>query len=143
MTPSILLVDDDADDAEMTMHALGKANLVGQLIHIDDGAQALEYLFACDVDPALLLLDLKMPKVDGVQILTKLKSNAEKRHVPVIALISSSNGKDYVESFGVKADGYLLKPVAVGKFVEMIRNMGLSGLIAESASSFRSMISIL
>lgn len=143
MTRSILLVDDDADDAEMTIHALGKVNLLGELIHIDDGAKALEYLFACDVDPALLLLDLKMPKVDGVQILTKLKSNAGKKHVPVIALISSSNGKDYVESFGVKADGYLLKPVAVNKFVDVIKDMGLSGLIAESTPFFRSMITIL
>src|SRR5688572_1331879 len=107
----ILLIEDDADDAELTIHALKKYNLVNPILHIDDGEKALDFLFGSQPKPTLILLDLKMPRVDGIQILRKLKSDPERHDIPVVALLSSKEGKNYVESFNVKADAYMIKPV--------------------------------
>jgi two-component system response regulator len=125
---AVLLIDDDVDDAEMTMYTLRKLNCV-DLLHIDDGADALQYLFGeANPEPGLILLDLKMPKVDGMQILRKLKSDAQKKHIPVIALISSRDGQKYLESFGLAADGYLMKPVDCKNFLTMLTQLGISRL---------------
>jgi two-component system, response regulator len=122
----ILLIEDDVDDAELTIYTLKKHNLVNTLHHIDDGEKALQYLFdPSAIFPKLILLDLRMPRVDGIQILKKLKSDPEKRNTPVIALISSRDGKSYLESQGVKADGYIVKPLDFKKFVSAMAEVGV------------------
>lgn len=122
---NILLIEDDADDAELTIHALKKHNLATPILHIDDGEEALEYLFGPQQKPSLILLDLKMPRVDGIQILRKLKGDREKRHIPVVALISSREGKNYLESFDIKADAYMIKPVDHAQFSAALSQLGL------------------
>jgi two-component system response regulator len=129
----ILLIEDDHDDAEMTVHALKKHNLVNNLLHIDEGEKALDFLYAEENDaPKLILLDLKMPRVDGIQILRKLKGDPAKRDIPVIALVSSKEGKNYVESFQLKADAYMVKPVDFKKFFTAISDIGLTWKIVDS-----------
>jgi two-component system, response regulator len=131
----ILLVEDDRDDAELTIHALKKHNLVNHLHHIDDGEKALEFLCGDDAEtPRLVLLDLRMPKVDGITILRRLKSDPEKKKIPVIALISSKEGKNYLESHQIKADAYIIKPLDFKKFFTAISEMGLNWKILNSSS---------
>lgn len=124
---TILLIEDDPDDAELTAHELRKGDFANHLIHIDDGAAAIKYLFdENNTRPALILLDLRMPRVDGIQILRRLKSDAVKSAIPVIALVSSKGGQHYVESFKLKADGYLQKPIDCEEFLETVRGLGIS-----------------
>lgn len=125
----ILLIEDDADDAELTIHALKKHNLANPILHIDDGEKALEFLFGSDQKPSLILLDLKMPRIDGIQILTRLKGDPERRTIPVVALISSKEGKTYVESFNIKADAYMIKPVDYRQFSAAISDIGIRSVI--------------
>jgi two-component system, response regulator len=129
----ILLVEDDLDDAELAIHALKKYNLVNNLIHIDEGEKALEFLYdEANNTPKLILLDLKMPRVDGIQILRKLKEDTDKCNIPVIALVSSKEGKSYLESFNLKADAYIVKPVDFKKFFTAISDLGLTWKIIEA-----------
>lgn len=125
----ILLIEDDADDAELTIHALKKYHLANPILHIDDGEKALEYLFGPGREPTLILLDLKMPRVDGVQVLRKLKNDPEKKHIPVVALLSSKEGKHYLESFDVKADAYMIKPVDYKQFCAAVSVIGIASVI--------------
>jgi len=125
----ILLIEDDADDAELTIHALKKYNLANPILHIDDGETALDFLFGPRQKPTLILLDLKMPRVDGIQILRKLKSDPDKQNIPVVVLISSKEGKNYLESFGVKADAYMIKPVDYKQFCAAVSDIGISSMI--------------
>lgn len=129
----ILLIDDDRDDAELTIHALKKNNLVNNLLYLDEGEKALEFLYSSSSRmPRLIMLDLRMPKVDGIQILRKLKSDPSKQNIPVIVMLSSKEGKNYVESFKVKADAYLVKPVDFKKFFTAISDIGLTWKILDS-----------
>jgi len=124
----ILLIEDDVDDAEMIIYTLRKLNSL-ELLHIDDGVDALEYLYDEKTPtPSMILLDLKMPKVDGIQILRKLKSDPAKKNIPVVALISSKDGKNYLESFHVNPDGYLIKPVDIKEFLGVLAKIGMSQL---------------
>jgi two-component system, response regulator len=125
----ILLIEDDADDAELTLLALRKLDLITPILHIDDGEKALDFLFGPEQDPTLILLDLKMPRVDGIQILHKLKSDPEKKDIPVVALLSSREGRHYVESFDIKADGYMIKPVDYKQFRAVVSDIGISSVI--------------
>lgn len=127
--PEILLIEDDADDAELTIWALKKNNLANPVHHIDDGEAALKFLFETGNRPALILLDLKLPRVDGIEILQKLKRDPERRDLPVIALISSKEGKRYLESFDVKADAYMIKPVDQKQFVSAVHALGINSMI--------------
>jgi two-component system response regulator len=130
----ILLIEDDPDDAELTIHALKKHNLVNHCHHIDDGEKALEFLYASEDNiPKLILLDLRMPRVDGVAILRKLKSDPDKKKIPVVALLSSKEGKNYLESFQLKADAYIVKPVDFKKFFSAISDLGLTWKIVDSS----------
>jgi two-component system response regulator len=128
----ILLIEDDADDAELTIHALKKYNLANRILHIDDGERALDFLFSPQDKPTLILLDLKMPRVDGIQILRRLKSDPAKANIPVVALISSRDGKNYLESFSVKADAYMIKPVDFKKFCAAVSEIGITSMILSS-----------
>jgi two-component system, response regulator len=123
----ILLIEDDPDDAELTIHTLKKNNLVNHLYHIDDGEKALDYLYRVGNEmPKLILLDLRMPRVDGIEILKILKNDEDKKHIPVVAMISSRDGRQYVESHNVKADAYIVKPVDFKKFFAAIADIGLT-----------------
>src|SRR5690242_19891686 len=97
----ILLVEDNPDDAGLAIHALKKHNLANHLLHLHDGEEALEYLFSADLTtiPKVILLDLKMPKVDGIEVLRKLKSDERRRIIPVVVLTSSKEERDIVESY--------------------------------------------
>jgi two-component system response regulator len=130
----ILLIEDDADDAELTIHALKKHNLAVPIFHIDDGEKALEFLYGSERKPSLILLDLKMPRVDGIQILRKLKADPDRRDIPVVALISSKEGRRYLESFDLKADAYMIKPVDYKQFSSAVQDIGIGSLIFSSAS---------
>ncbi len=130
----ILLIEDDADDAELTIHALKKHNLANPILHIDDGERALDFLFGSGERPSLILLDLKMPRVDGIQILRRLKNDPERRDIPVVALISSKEGRNYLESFDLKADGYMIKPVDYKQFSAAVADIGISSVIFSSSS---------
>ena len=128
----ILLIEDDAEDAELTIYALKKYHLANPILHIDDGEKALDFLFGPKPNPMLILLDLKMPRVDGIQILRKLKSDPEKQNIPVVALISSKDGKNYLESFDLRADAYMIKPVDYKKLCDAVSDIGIASLILSS-----------
>ena len=129
----ILLIEDDADDAELTIHTLKKHNLVTTLLHLDEGEKALDYLYANNSNrPKLILLDLRMPKVDGIQILKRLKSDPQKKDIPVVVMVSSKEGKNYVESFQLSADSYITKPLDFKKFFVAMSEIGLVWKIVDS-----------
>ena len=109
-----------------------KNNLANPIIHIDDGEKALDFLFSPQPDPSLVLLDLKMPKVDGIQILRSLRADPGKRHIPVIALISSKEGRNYLESFGVRADAYMIKPIDAKQFSAAVAHIGIRSVILDN-----------
>jgi two-component system response regulator len=126
----ILLIEDDQDDAEFTIHALRKNNLANNLRHIDNGEEALEFLYnSGNRTPKIILLDLRMPRIDGIQILKRLKNDPEKKSIPVIVMVSSLDGKSYVESFKVRADAYISKPLDFKKFFNAIAELGLTWTI--------------
>ena len=128
----ILLVEDNAEDAEMTMRALRKRNLANHVHWVKDGEEALEYLFCTgryagrDVahPPRLVLLDIKMPKVDGIEVLRRVKSS-ELKQVPVVVMTSSNEERDVLESYRLGANSYIVKPVQFADFLDTVTNIGL------------------
>lgn len=123
----ILLIEDSFDDAELTIRALKKRNLANNLHHIADGENALEYLFDNPQNPfpKLILLDLKMPKVDGIEILRRIKEAPTLRTIPVVMLTSSKEERDILESYELGVNAYIVKPVDFEKFQEAIDQIGL------------------
>ena len=129
----ILLVEDNPDDEELTIHALKKVNLVNRIDVVRDGAEALEYVFctgaysarAIENGPRLILLDLKLPKVDGLEVLEQIKSDPRTRMIPVVVLTSSREERDIVESYQLGVNSYIVKPVDFEQFVEYIGQIGL------------------
>lgn len=128
----ILLVEDNPEDAEMTMRALRKRNLANLLHWVKDGEEALDYLFCrgqyAGRDPArppkLVLLDIKMPKVDGIEVLRQVKGSALKS-VPVVVMTSSNEERDVVESYRLGVNSYIVKPVAFEAFLDTVSSIGL------------------
>jgi two-component system response regulator len=128
----ILLVEDNPEDAEMTMRALRKRNLANHLHWVKDGEEALEYLFSTgryagrgmSQPPRLVLLDIKMPKVDGIEVLRRVKGS-ELRQVPVVVMTSSNEERDVVESYRLGVNSYIVKPVQFDDFVETVSKIGL------------------
>lgn len=127
----ILLIEDNLDDAELAIRALKKKNLANNLLHISDSEEALEYLFGEDNNkyPKLILLDLKMPKIDGIQVLKRIKSDPEKKVIPVVMLTSSKEEKDVVESYNLGVNAYIVKPVQFDKFIEVVDQLGMFWLL--------------
>ena len=122
----ILLVEDNPEDAEMTMRALRKNNLVNRLHWVKDGAEALEYLLAKDRrKPKLVLLDLKMPKVDGIEVLRRVKADAIARSIPIVVMTSSNEERDVAETYRLGANSYIVKPVEFEAFLETVAKIGL------------------
>jgi two-component system, response regulator len=127
----ILLVEDNMDDAGLTIRALKKHNLSNNLLHLHDGEEALNYLFSEKMTtiPKVILLDLKMPKVDGIEVIRKLKSDERKRIIPVVVLTSSKEEKDIVESYKLGVNAYIVKPVDFDKFAKAISEIGFFWLL--------------
>lgn len=127
----VLLIEDNPDDAELTIRVLKKHNLANNLVHLQDGEEALEFIFAKGNNniPKLILLDLKMPKVDGIEVLRKIKNDAQKKIIPVVILTSSKEERDVVESYALGVNAYVVKPVEFEKFVEAVAQLGLFWLI--------------
>ncbi len=128
----ILLVEDDPKDVELTLTALEEYNLANEVVVAGDGAQALDYLY-CRGDfasrpadnPAVLLLDLKLPKVDGLEVLQQIKSDQKLRMIPVVVLTSSREEKDMVRSYKLGVNAYVVKPVDFHEFVNAIKELGM------------------
>lgn len=128
----ILLVEDDPKDVELTMTALEEYNLANEVVVARDGEEALDYLFCRGVyktrsydNPAVMLLDLKLPKVDGLEVLKEVKSNEKLRVIPVVVLTSSNEEKDMVASYSLGVNAYVVKPVDFHEFVNAIKELGV------------------
>ena len=127
----ILLAEDSEADAEMTIRALRRKHLANRLVRVKDGAEALDFIFRRGAyaqrpngAPKLLLLDLKMPKVDGIEVLREVKSNEETRTMPVVMLTSSAEERDIVASYSLGVNSYIVKPVDFSRFVEEVAKAG-------------------
>src|SRR5882757_5291791 len=128
----ILLIEDNPHEAELTILSLKKHHLANKLMHIDDGAEALDFLFSRGKyadnkqmpHPKLILLDLKLPKVDGLEILRQVKTDERTRIIPVVVLTSSKEEKDIVESYKLGVNSYIVKPVNFDTFAQAIAELG-------------------
>jgi CheY-like chemotaxis protein len=132
MLKPILLVEDNPKDLELTLLALEKSNLANEVVTVRDGAEALDYLFRRGSyqerpagNPAVVLLDLKLPKVDGIQVLEQLKAEEPLRSIPVVMLTTSREEKDLVRSYKLGVNAYVVKPVAFNDFIEAIQDLGV------------------
>lgn len=129
----ILLVEDNPTDAELTTRALKRKNLVNKLLWVKNGAEALDFLFATgdysgrnpDDVPKLILLDLRMPKVDGMQVLHRIKEHETTKKIPVVILTSSREDRDIVESYELGVNSYVSKPVEFEEFIDAVSTLGL------------------
>lgn len=133
----ILLVEDNESDAELTLHALEKSKLINKIVRVDDGEKALEFLFCrgpysdrtFSSPPRLVLLDLKIPKVDGMQVLREVKSDPRTKAIPVILLTASKEERDVVESYRLGVNSYIQKPVNFTDFQDVVRQLGMYWLL--------------
>jgi two-component system, response regulator len=133
----ILLIEDNRDDETLTLRALKKNNIVNEVIVAHDGAKALDYLFGTgahagrdlSVMPQVILLDLKLPKIDGLEVLRQLRANELTRLLPVVILTSSNEEQDRIKGYGLGANSYVRKPIDFGQFLEAVRQLGLYWLI--------------
>ena len=133
----ILLVEDNQDDMELALHALRKENLANNIHVARDGEEALESLFcdgahsdrSFDRPPRLILLDLKLPKVDGMEVLRRLKGDARTNTIPVVIMTSSKEERDLVNSYNLGANSYIQKPVDFDQFRETVKTVGLYWLV--------------
>lgn len=133
----ILLVEDNPDDEELTLRALGKNNILNEVVVARDGEQALEILFgegpgsfaARGKPPSIVLLDLKLPKVDGLEVLQRIRADERTRMLPVVILTSSKEDKDLFESYSLGCNSYVRKPVDFASFVDATRQLGMYWLL--------------
>lgn len=134
----ILLVEDNPDDAELTIRALKKYNLANNLLHLHDGEEALNFLFSPEHNamPKIILLDIKMPKVDGIEVLRKIKSDPYRKILPVVVLTSSKEERDIIESYKLGVNAYIVKPVEFDKFVKAVSEIGFFWLILNQPPSY-------
>ena len=127
----ILLVEDNPHDGELTLRALRKGNLANRITWVRDGAEALDFLLRNgsyagrpDVNPRLILLDIKLPKVDGIEVLKRIKAHEPTRLIPVVMVTSSAEGRDITESYKLGANSYVVKPVEFEQFSETVSRAG-------------------
>lgn len=133
----ILLVEDNPNDVELALHALKKNNLTNPIQVARDGQEALDYLFAegefkgRDINhkPRVILLDLKLPKVDGLEVLRRLKADPRAHTIPVVILTSSREERDIIESYNTGVNSYIIKPVDFEQFTEAVRTLGMYWLL--------------
>jgi len=138
----ILLIEDNMDDAELAIRALKKNNLVNNLLHFKDGAEAIDYIFGegnfletPTSFPKVILLDLKMPKVNGIEVLKRLKGDERTKKIPVVILTSSKEDPDIQTCYNLGANSYIVKPVGFEEFVKAVSNLGLFWMILNQPPS--------
>jgi two-component system response regulator len=137
----ILLAEDNPDDVRLTLRAFKKSNILNEVVVAEDGVEALDYLFGTGnhtgrdtrILPQLMLLDLKMPKMDGLEVLKRIRGDERTKLLPVVVLTTSSEDKDRVESYKLGANSYVRKPVNFDQFVEAVRQLGLYWLVLNEA----------
>jgi len=133
----VLLVEDNMHDAEMTIRSLKKVNLANNLVHVKDGEEALDFIFARGkfIDrkaadfPKVILLDIKMPKVDGIEVLKQLKSHESSKTIPVVIMTSSREEQDIINSYQLGVNSYVVKPVDFEGFARAVSQLGLYWLL--------------
>ncbi|MFH1396968.1 MAG: response regulator [Candidatus Omnitrophota bacterium] len=133
----ILLVEDNPNDVELTLRALKKNNLANKVLVVTDGAQALDFIFCTGAytergaanNPKIVLLDLKLPKMNGIEVIRKIKSDKKTKDIPVVVLTSSEEEKDVTESYGLGVNSYIVKPVDFTKFAKVVADAGLYWLL--------------
>ena len=133
----IVLIEDNANDEELTLRAFRKSNIVNRIVVLRDGAEALDYFFqrgahasrSADEVAQVVLLDLKLPKIDGLDVLRALRADQRTRLIPVVILTSSAEDQDLARSYGMGANSYVRKPVDFKQFVEAVRQLGLYWLV--------------
>jgi len=133
----ILLVEDNPDDVVLTLRALKKNNILNEVVVARDGVEALDYLFGTgiyagrdtDILPIVVLLDLKLPKVDGLEVLQRLRGNERTMLIPIVILTSSKEERDLIRSYRLGANSYVVKPVDFNQFSEAVRQLGLYWLL--------------
>jgi two-component system response regulator len=138
----ILLVEDNADDEVLTLRALKKNNIRNEVVVARDGSEALDYLFATGIHagrdlrvmPQIILLDLKLPKIDGFEVLNRVRSNEATKLLPVVILTTSNEDQDRIRGYGLGANSFVRKPVEFDKFIEAVRQLGLYWLILNEAA---------
>jgi len=133
----ILIVEDNKNDAEMALRAFKKNHLTNNIYVVSDGEEALDFIYAKSkfesrkdaADPKIILLDLKLPKISGLEVLRKIKTDPEKKVIPVIIMTSSKEEKDMIESYQLGVNSYIVKPVDFDKFVDAVRDLGFYWLL--------------
>ena len=138
---TVLLVEDSLADAEMAMDALAETHLANPVVHVEDGVECMEYLQSTGAwtgrepgDPAVVLLDIKMPRMDGLEVLTRMREDEHLRRVPVVILSSSHEESDLARSWDLGANAYVIKPVDVDQFFEAVRTLGRFWALLNEAS---------
>jgi len=137
----ILLVEDNPDDVALTHRALKKSNILNEVVVAQDGVEALDYLFGTGsyagrdtkIQPQVILLDLKMPRMDGLEVLQRIRADERTKFLPVVVLTTSSEDKDRVESYKLGANSYIRKPVDFEQFVNAVQSLGLYWLVLNEA----------
>lgn len=138
---NILLVEDNPDDETLTLRALRKNKILNEVVVARDGAEALDYLFAEGIHagwnpgvmPEVILLDLKLPKIDGLEVLKRLRADERTRLLPVVVMTSSNQEEDILASYDLGANSYIRKPVDFNQFIEAVRQLGLYWLVLNQA----------
>lgn len=133
----VLLVEDNPNDVELTLHALQKNKLANRIHVVRDGAEALDFIYgqgvyagrSPDFPPKVILLDLKLPKIDGIEVLKRLKGDPVTRAIPVVVLTSSNQSRDIEQTYTLGANSYIVKPVQFDLFVEVMRKLGFYWLL--------------
>ena len=138
----IVLVEDSANDEELTLRAFRKSNIMNRVVVVRDGAEALDYFFQRGAHAGrptgevaqVVLLDLKLPKVDGLDVLRALRADDRTRLIPIVILTSSAEDQDLVRSYGLGANSYVRKPIDFSQFVDAVRQLGLYWLVINQAA---------
>jgi two-component system response regulator len=137
MKPYILLVEDNPDDIELTQRAFAKNHIINEVVVLRDGAEACEFLFASDREgrtlPQVILLDLKLPKISGLEVLEKIRAHESTALIPTVILTSSKQEEDLLEGYRLGVNSYVRKPVDFNEFVEAVRQVGLYWLVLNEA----------
>jgi two-component system response regulator len=129
----ILLVEDNPHDARLTLRALKKHNLTNSVVHVKDGAEALQFLFGTGAyadrkegpNPRVILLDLKLPKVSGIEVLQQIRADERTCRIPVVMMTSSNEDRDIIDSYRLGVNSYVVKPIEFEKFVDVVAELGL------------------
>jgi len=140
-TKIILLVDDNPDDVQLTLRALKKSNILNEVVVAQDGVEALEFLFGTGkyagrdmkIMPQVVLLDLKMPRMDGLEVLQRIRNDERTKLQPVVIMTTSSEDQDRVESYHLGANSYVRKPLDFHQFAEGVRQLGIYWLVLNEA----------